>query len=169
MGLLDILQQYAGNNQAPQSDVHQHFDEVAPQVSQQDLGNGIAAAFRSDATPPFGQMVGNLFDRSNPQQQAGVLNQLVQSLGSGGLASVAGGVLGRILGTGSSSAAPNITPEQASQLSPADVNAIAVHAEKQDPSIVDRVGAFYAQHPTLVKTIGAVALSAVMGQLSSRR
>ncbi len=171
MGLLDILQQYAGDNQAPQSDVHQHFDEVAPQVSQQDLGNGIAAAFRSDATPPFGQMVGNLFDRSNPQQQAGVLNQLVQSLGSGGLASVAGGVLGRILGTGSSSssAAPNITPEQASQISPADVNAIAVHAEKQDPSIVDRVGAFYAQHPTLVKTLGAVALSAVMGQLSSRR
>ena len=167
MGLLDILQQYAGNNQAPQSDVHQHFDEVAPQVSQQDLGNGIAAAFRSDATPPFGQMVGNLFDRSNPQQQAGVLNQLVQSLGAGGLASAAGGILGRILGSGS--AAPNITPEQASQLSPNDVNAIAVHAEKQDPSIVDRVGAFYAQHPTLVKTLGAIALSAVMGQLSSRR
>ena len=167
MGLLDILQQYAGNALAPQANVHQHFDEVAPQVSQQDLGTGIAAAFRSDSTPPFGQMVGNLFNNSNPQQRAGLLNQLVQSLGSGGLGSVAGGVLGSLLGTSSTPAA--ITPEQASQLSPSDVTAIAAHAEKQDPSIVDRLGSFYAQHPTLVKTLGAVALSAVMGSLSSRR
>ncbi len=167
MGLLDILQKYAGNALAPQADVHRHFDEVAPQVSTEDLGSSIASAFRSDATPPFGQMVGNLFNNSNPQQQAGLLNQLVQSLGAGGLSSVAGGVLGNVLGTG---AMPGtITPEQASQLSPGDVNAIAEHAEKQDPSIVDRVGDFYAQHPTLVKTLGAVALSAVMGSLSSRR
>ena len=168
MGLLDILQQYAGNALAQQQgNVHQHFDEVAPQVSQQDLGSGIASAFRSDATPPFGQMVGNLFNNSNPQQQAGLLNQLVQSLGGGNLSSVAGGVLGSLIGTGATPAA--ITPEQASQLSPGDVNAIAAHAEKQDPSIVDRVGEFYAQHPTLVKTLGAVALSAVMGSLSQRR
>ena len=168
MGLLDILQQYAGNaTAAANGNVHDHFDQVAPQVPQQDLGSGIAAAFRSDATPPFGQMVGNLFDRSNPQQQAGVLNQLVQSLGAGGLSAVAGGVLGKMLGSGPTPA--TITPDQASQLSPSDVTAIAAHAQKQDPSIVDRVGSFYAQHPTLVKTLGAVALSAVMGQLSSRR
>ena len=168
MGLLDILQQYAGNAApAATSNVHEHFDQVAPQVPQQDLGNGIAAAFRSDATPPFGQMVGNLFDRSNPQQQAGVLNQLVQSLGAGGIAGVAGGALGKILGNGPTPA--TITPDQASQLSPSDVGAIATHAQTQDPSIVDRVGSFYAQHPTLVKTLGAVALSAVMGHLSSRR
>lgn len=169
MGLLDILQQYAGNALAPQANVHEHFDQVAPQVSTQDLGNGIADAFRSDATPPFGQMVGSLFNNSNPQQQAGLLNQLVQSLGTGGLSSVAGGMLGGLLGTGSGSVPASITPEQASQLSPSDVNAIAAHAQKQDPSIVDRVGSFYAEHPMLVKTLGAVALSAVMGSLSSRR
>ncbi|MEO8524584.1 MAG: hypothetical protein ABI460_07695 [Caldimonas sp.] len=171
MGLLDILQQYAGNALAPQGNVHDHFDQVAPQVSNQDLGSSIADAFRSNSTPPFGQMVGNLFNNSNPQQQAGLLNQLVQSLGAGGLSSVAGGVLGSLIGTGSraGSVPATITPEQASQLSPGDVNAIAAHAEKQDPSIVDRVGSFYADHPTLVKTLGAVALSAVMGSLSSRR
>ena len=167
MGLLDILQQYAGNALAPQGNVHEHFDQVAPQVSNQDLGSSIADAFRSSSTPPFGQMVGSLFNNSNPQQQAGLLNQLVQSLGSGGLSSVAGGVLGSLVGTGATPA--TITPEQASQLSPGDVNAIAAHAEKQDPSIVDRVGSFYADHPMLVKTLGAVALSAVMGSLSSRR
>ena len=168
MGLLDILQQYAGNAMAaPPADTDTHFDEVSRQVPHQDLGNGIAAAFRSDATPPFGQMVGQLFDRSNPQQQAGVLNQLVQSLGPAAAAALGGGALGRLLGTGATPA--TITPEQASQLSPADVGSIAAHAERQDPSIVDRVGSFYARHPTLVKTLGAVALSAVMGHLSSRR
>lgn len=168
MGLLDILQQYAGGSAPQGSDVGTHFDQVSQQVPSQQLGSGVAAAFRSDATPPFGQMVGNLFGQSNPQQQAGVLNQLVQSLGAGGLSGVAGGILSQVLGS-SSSPGTTITPAQASQLSPADVNAIAAHAQQQDPGIVDRVGAFYAQHPTLVKTLGAVALSAVMGHLSSQR
>ena len=167
MGLLDILQQYAGGATAtPPSNVNDHFDQVAQQVPQQDLGNAIGAAFRSDATPPFGQMVGSLFGQSNPQQQAGVLNQLIQAIGPGALSGVAGGILGRVLGSQSAS---TITPQQASQLSPSDVNAIAAHAQQQDPSIVDRVGSFYAQHPTLVKTLGAVALSAVMGHLSASR
>ena len=169
MGLLDILQQYANPSAAPSGNVADHFDQVAQQVPQQSLGQGIAAAFRSDATPAFGQSVGSLFGQSNPNQQAGVLNQLVQSLGPGALTSVAGGILGRILGGGTPGATPTITPQQASQLSPDDVSAIAAHAQQQDPSIVDRVGSFYAQHPTLVKTLGAVALSAVMGHLSSNR
>jgi hypothetical protein len=164
MGLLDILQQYAGGN-TPQGNVSDHFDEVARQVPQQDLGNALGAAFRSDATPPFGQMVGSLFGQSNPQQQAGVLNQLIQAIGPAALSGVAGGMLGRVLGGQPGS----ITPQQASQLSPTDVNAIAAHAERQDPSIVDRIGAFYAQHPTLVRTLGGVALSAIMGHLSANR
>jgi hypothetical protein len=167
MGLLDILQQYAGGASPPaSSNVNDHFDEVARQVPQQDLGNGVAAAFRSDATPPFAQMVGSLFGQSDPQQRAGALNQLIQSIGPGALSGVAGGALGRILGGGQPT---TMTPQQASQVSPSDVTSIAAHAEQQDPSIVDRLGSFYAQHPTLVKTLGAVALSAVMGQLSSRR
>ena len=169
MGLLDILQQYAGGAGAPNAQASQHFDEVARQVPQQDLGQGLAAAFRSDATPAFGQMVGQLFGNSDPQQRAGLLNQLIQSVGPAAAATLGGGVLGRILGGGNAGATPTITPEQASQLSPTDVGQIATHAEQHDPTIVDRVGSFYAQHPTLVKTLGAVALSAVMGHLSSRR
>ena len=110
--------------------------------------------------------MGSLFGQSNSQQQAGVLNQLIQAIGPGALSGVAVGVLGRVLGGQS---AGTITPQQASQLSPSDVNAIAEHAQQQDPSIVDRVGSFYAQHPTLVKTLGAVALSAVMGHLNANR
>lgn len=166
MGLLDILKQYAGDAAAPQGDVHAHFDEVAQTASPADLGGGIAAAFRSDATPPFGQLVGNLFGNSNSQQQAGMLNQLVQGLGAGGLGSVAGGVLGRIFGAGN--AATTITAEQASRMSPDDVAAIAAHAEKQDPSIIDRMASFYAEHPTIVKTLGAAALGIAMRNMSRR-
>ncbi|MEO7055916.1 MAG: hypothetical protein ABI281_04485 [Caldimonas sp.] len=169
MSFLDILKQYAGDAVAPPGDVHAHFDDVARQAAPADLGSGIAAAFRSDSTPPFGQLVGNLFDRSNPQQQAGVVDQLVQALGTGGLASVAGGLLGRVLGKGTDTAATSITPEQASQLSPTDVATIAAQAEKQDPSIVDRLGNFYAQHPTLVKTLGVAALGIAMRHMNDRR
>jgi len=167
MGILDVLQQYANPAAAPTDKVHEHFDQVAQQASSQQLGNGVAAAFRSDATPPFGQMVGNLFGQSTPEQRAGILNQLTQVLGSGALSSIAGGVLGRVLG-GAGNAAPTITPEQASQVSPADAAVIAEHAEKKDPSILDRAGEFYAQHPQLVKGLGAAALAIVLGRMRSQ-
>jgi hypothetical protein len=124
--------------------------------------------FRSDATPPFGEAVGSLFDQSNPQQRAGVLNQIVQSLGPAAAMGAGGGILGRILGGGNkntSGATPTITPEQASQLSPADVTTIAAHAEQQNPSVVDTVGSFYAQHPVLVKTLGAAALAVALNRM----
>jgi hypothetical protein len=167
MGILDILQQYADPARAPTGRVEEHFDQVAQQASPQDLGNGVAAAFRSDATPPFGQMIGDLFGRSDPQQRAGILNQIIQSVGAGGLASVAGGVLGRVLGGSGGNAVPTITPEQASQISPADASVIAAHAEKKDPTIMDRAGEFYAQHPDLVKGLGAAALAIALGRMRS--
>ena len=105
MGILDILKQYADPATAETGDVAGHFDQVAQHTSTQDLGNSVAAAFRSDATPPFGQMIGDLFAKSDPNQRAGILNQIVQSVGAGGLASIAGGVLGRVLGPAAARAA----------------------------------------------------------------
>ena len=168
MGLLDTLKQYSDRSTAPTGDVFGHFDTVAQQANPQDLGKGIAAALRSDATPPFGQTIGSLFGQSNPNQKAGVLNEIIQALGPGGLATASGGILGKILGTGVSSSTP-ITPAQATQVSPADLSTIAASAEQQNGSIVDRLGSFYAQHPTLVKTLGVAALGAVMSHMSSQQ
>jgi len=167
MGILDILQQYTDPARAPTDRVHDHFDQVAQQSDPRDLGNGVAAAFRSDATPPFGQMIGDLFGRSDPQQRAGILNQIVRSVGAGGLASIAGGVLGRVLGGTGGNAPATITPEQAARISPADATVIAEHAEKKDPTIMDRAGEFYAQHPDLVKGLGAAALAIALGRMHS--
>src|SRR3954468_24026763 len=62
--LLGMLQQYTGgaNNSAnPEHD----FDHVAQNASQDHLAGGLAGAFRSDATPPFAQMIGSLFSNSD--------------------------------------------------------------------------------------------------------
>src|ERR1700735_5849111 len=76
MGILDILKQYSNPGAMPAGDVVGHFDSVAQQASPQDLGSGIAAALRSNATPAFGQALGSLFAQSNPTQKAGVLNEI---------------------------------------------------------------------------------------------
>ncbi len=164
MGLLDILKQYAGGATGTQGDVAGHFDEVAQHAAPHDLGSGIAAAMRSDATPSFGQTVGSMFGKSNPEQQAGLLSQLVQAVGPGALSSIAGGALGGLFGAGRTPGP--ITPAQASQVTPDQVTAIATHAEQQDSSIVDKVGGFYAQHPAIVKTLGVAALAVAMSHMN---
>ncbi|HUN91554.1 MAG TPA: hypothetical protein VMU33_05830 [Burkholderiaceae bacterium] len=157
MGLLDLLAQAASGLGQPE----QHFDKVAQQATPDQLGQGISAALRSDQTPPFGQMVGQLFGQSNGAQQAGMLNQIIAALGPAALSGVAGGALSNMLAPGQT----QITPQQASQLTPQQVQAIATHAEQQQPGIVDQLGRFYADHPTLVKTLGGAALAIALSKM----
>jgi hypothetical protein len=166
MELLDLLNKYIRPSEAPLANATEHFDTVTQQAAPQQLGSGIAAAFRSDATPDFGQTISSLFAQSSPEQKAGVLNHLLESLGPSAAAVAGGGVLQRLMASSGSSG--TISPAQASQISAADVSAIATHAEQQNSSIVDRLGGFYAQHPTLIKTLGVAALSAVMSHMSKQ-
>ena len=151
MGLMDILQQYTNPTAVSNPNiVHEHFDEVSGAAPPEILGQGVADAFRADNTPPFGEMVGQMFGQSNPQQQAGVLNQLLRSIGPGVLSALGGGILGR-MSAPSNAGGPQLTPQQASQLTPEQVQEIATQAEQHDPSVLDKIGGFYAQHPQLVK------------------
>lgn len=156
MGLMDILQSALSG-----SNPEQHFDNVAQAAPQDQLGAGLASAMRSDQTPPFGDMVGQLFGNSNASQQAGVLNQIIASLGPAALSGVAGGVLGRMLTPGQT----QITPDQASRLSPAQVSEIAAHAQKAQPGVIDEVSQFYAQHSGLIKVLGGAALAITMAKM----
>ena len=114
MGLFDQLQnvltQYAGGNtpgpENPQ-DVESHFSQVAAVAPQSSLAEGLAAAFRSNQTPAFGQMVSNLFSQSSGDQKAGLLNQLMSSMPPGAVQSLlgagaGGGALAGLLQSGSS-------------------------------------------------------------------
>ena len=167
MSLMDMLKQYVGGSgPANEAVVHQHFDEVAQSVPQGAMADALSHAFRSDQTPAFGDMIGSLFSQSTGQQKAGMLNQLLSTVGPGALASVAGsGLLSRLLSGG----ARQLTPEQADSVSPETVQQLASHAERADPSIVDRASSFYSQHPTLVKTLGAGVLSVAMAKLAQRQ
>ena len=171
MGIMDnlgdLLKQVTSGN-APAADVHAAYDQVANAVPQATLADGLAHAFQSDQTPPFEQMVSGLFSQSNPEQKAGLLNKLLGVLGPRGVAQALGtsGALGGLAGALSSG---NVTPQQAQQVDPQTVQSLAEHAAQKDPSIMDQAAAFYAQHPTLVKAIGAGALALLMSKISSSR
>ena len=172
-----LLQQYNGAqpDQSPDT-VEDDFDQVAQAAPQPALADGLSAAFRSDQTPNFGQMTANLFNNSDPQQRAGLLNTLLQHAGpvlsrlmSGGAGSSSGGGGGlsdliNIFKGGQQ----QVTPEQAAQISPDAVQQVAQQAEKHDPSIIDRVSSFYSEHPTLVKSLGAAALTIALSRIAQR-
>jgi hypothetical protein len=61
-----------------------------------------------------------------------------------------------------------VTPQQANQISPAQVQEIASHAEKQNPSVVDQVSSFYSQHPQVVKALGGLALTIALQHMMRR-
>lgn len=178
MGWMDqlggLLQQYGGTDAQPAHDqVNDHFDQFSQAAPQSALAEGLSAAFRSNQTPAFGQMLGGLFGQSNNQQRAGILNTLISTLGptivaqvlqrqgggggGGGLAGLAG-----LLGGGQT----QVSPEAAAQVSPEAIAALGAHAEQKDPSIIDTVSDFYAQHPTLVKGLGAAALAIAMSKIA---
>lgn len=169
MNVMDILKSYA---ERP-TDTQQDFDEVARQVPADALGGGLADAFRSDRTPDFASMAASLFGGSNPQQRAGLLGQLIRTVGPALLSSVAGGALGRMLQgqtakVGPGSAPLDVSPADAAQVTPEQVRDIATAAQKEDPSVLDRVGAYYAQHPEVVKVLGGAALAIALGQVANR-
>ena len=84
MGWLDqiggLLQQYQGGNaQTAAGNVDNDFDQFAQAAPQSAVADGLAAAFRSNQTPPFGNMIGQLFGQSNGTQRASILNTLIST------------------------------------------------------------------------------------------
>lgn len=167
----DLLKSYTGGGAAaaaqPAPDVHAHFDEVAQAVPTSVLAEGLTAAFNSDKTPAFGQMLTTLFNNSNGDQKAGLINHLLASASPAMLTQVLSGAgLSNLL---SASGTPQITAQQAQQLSPETVQQLANHAQSNNPSIVDTLSNFYAQHSTLVKTLGGAALSVALAKVAERQ
>lgn len=163
-----LLKQYATSGGAaaqPAPDVHAHFDEVSQAVPSGTLAEGLAAAFRSDRTPALGQMASDLFTHSDGEQKAGLLNELISSINPATLTQILSGAgIGGIL-----SGQMSVTPSQAQQIPPEVVQEMANHAEKANPSIVDSLSNFYAQHATLIKTLGTGALTIALAKIAERQ
>jgi hypothetical protein len=83
MGLLDdvkgMLTQYAAGSM-PSGDAGAHFQQVTQSVDSGTLAQGIAAAMRSDQTPPFAQLVSQLFASGSGDQKMAMLSTLLSSV-----------------------------------------------------------------------------------------
>jgi hypothetical protein len=160
-----VLDRYTGTGaSAPAEASHEDYSQVAGQAPPEAVAGGLSQAFRSESTPPFPEMLANLFQHSSPDQRAGLLNHLLGSLGPGALSSIPGlGSLAGAIGGGQP-----VTPQQAGSVAPDQVKQ-AAEAERQDPSIVDQASRFYAQHPDAVKAMGGLALAIALGHIARRR
>ena len=166
----DVLQKYTGAQaSSPPPNATADFAKVAESAPPSAVSGAIADAFRSDSTPPFAQMLSQLFANSDPNQRAGILGQLLSAAGPAALSSGVLGSLASSLQGAKAGGTPVVTPEQAQQITPDAVHQLAQHAEKQDPSVIDRAGEFYAEHPKLVQGLGAGALALMMSHLSRQQ
>lgn len=164
-----VLANYSNNSgAAPEADVAGHFHQVAQAAPPSALAQGLTAMFQSNQTPPFAQMVGQLFGNSNSTQRAGILNALLSSGAAAGVLSQLAQSAGISLPAGPGAAAP-VTPEVAERITPQMAQETAARAAQHDPNIVERVSELCAQHPTLVKTLGAAAMSIALSHLARRR
>ena len=164
----NLLKQYTsgGAAAAPAPDVHAHFDQVAQDAPTSVIAEGLTAAFNSDRTPAFGQMLTTLFNNSTGEQKAGVINQLLSSVPPGALTQILSGVgLAGLAGAGRT----QLTADQAQRISPEAVQQLATHAQTANPSVVDSVSGFYAQHSTLIKTLGGTALTIALAKVAERQ
>jgi len=62
-----------------------------------------------------------------------------------------------------------LTTDQAQKLSPEAVQQLATHAQNSNPTIVESVSTFYAQHTTLIKTLGGTALTVALAKVAERQ
>src|SRR4051812_11448934 len=167
--LRGLLQQYLGDGGVQSKDnVVNDFHHAAQNAPSDVVSQGLSETFRSDQTPPFGKMVGDLFNQADPQQRAGMLNQLLSGLSPTALRSlVSSGALSGLLDH--SRGQPEvISPEQAQQVAPAQVQQIASQAEQHSPDIVEKMSGFYAEHPGLVKTLGGAVLSIALAKMAEK-
>lgn len=156
----DILNRYLGGA-AGDGSLADDFHAVSQNVSPDVISKGLQAALGSSETPAAGQMIGQMFAQSSPEQRAAMLNQLIAALGPS-----AQGVLGGILGSNIAAAGPSVDPGQAASVSTQQVEEAVTKAQQHDPGVLGGLSDFYAQHPTLVKTLGSAALAIALGKIS---
>ena len=159
-GLLNRYTTGAGDHATAERD----FEHVAQAAPRDAVAAGLADAFRSPQTAPFPQMLSQLFGQSATAQRTGVLSTLLTTLGPA--------VLSQVLSRRGIPVADHIrtegriSPEVAQQIPPDAVAELATEAERKDPSVIDRLGHFYADQPAIVKTLGGAALVIALAKVA---
>lgn len=164
-GIGDMLKQYQGGG-APAGNAEEHFDQVAQNVPSSTLAGGLAQALGSGGSGGFGQMASKLFANGNGGAQAGMLGSLLASAGPAVLAQFSQSHPGSPLTSMMQQGQTTVTPEQAANVNPSEVQALAEHVHSENPGIIGTISNIYAEHPTAVKALGAAALAMAMKHIS---
>ncbi len=164
MGLFDsmknVLEQYASGTPVA-GNVESHFAQVAQTADPATLAHGIAAALQSGQAPPFAQVASQWFANATPDQKAGMLNALLSAAPPALRSELASAI--------PNAAAGPVTGTQASAVSSDAIAALAGRVHDASSGAIDTMSAFYAQHPTLVKTLGGAALVIAMRKIAERQ
>jgi hypothetical protein len=164
MGLFDsiggLLNQYiSGNGAANTEEAHDHYDQVQSAVPTGILGSSIGSALKSLAVQQVEQHILNSASQMSPEQRGGLMQSLLNGLTS------SGGDVSSILSQLGINQSVADNPQDAS---PEDVAALAAHTHQNNPDVFQRAMEFYAEHPTLVKAMGAAAVSAIIYEIAKR-
>ena len=160
MSLADLLQQIVGGASQPSAS---QLEQVTQNASKADLQGGVSAALRSDQTPDLSQIVSQMFGQASPEQQAAILNTITAKLGPGALASVAGGVLAGHEGADT----PQVSVAKAGTVTSDQVRDVVNAAQQHEPGLLERISGIYAEHPDLIKTLGAGALTIALAHMKN--
>ena len=159
MSLLDQLSGVLGNltgGNLNEQQAGEHYDQIASQVPQSQLGAVIGPALASLGGSQVQESVSNSATQMNPQQRGNIMQSLLGGLGGAGNL---GGLLSQL---GISPSVQN-DPQSAS---PDDVGKLAAHAQQNNPDVFHEAMSFYSAHPTLVKALGAAAITGIAHHLS---
>jgi hypothetical protein len=156
----DLLRRYGvGDGPANREEAREHYDQIAGAVPQDVLASVIGPAVGSLPADQVETRVRNSATEMTPQQRGGFLQTLLGGLGGGGgLRSV----LDQI----------GVSPQVADdpqQATPEEVGRVARYAKQERPEIFDQAMGFYAKHPTLVKVLGTMAITAIAKNLFTKR
>jgi len=97
-----------------------------------------------------------LFSNGSGEQKASMLNAILAA---------APQLSGLIPGLASGG---TVTPQQATAIPPDAVQNLAHQAEQHDPSVIDKLSSVYANHPTLVKTLGTAAMMIAIRKVTEK-
>jgi stage V sporulation protein SpoVS len=140
--------------------------QAAQQAAPSAVAGALSSIFNSAGAGSFGQNVSQLFSQSNPDQRAGILNQLIASAAPEVLQTIGGGAFNGLLGQVAGGGAPQLTPEQASQIPHGAIEELANHAQQNNPGIVEEASRFYSQHPALISSLGSDAAALMLRHFS---
>ncbi len=153
-----VLNQLTGSAQG--QDPHSQYDQLLNVVPAGVLGSMIGPALGSMATNELTQHILGSANAMDPQQRGTLFSSLLSAFTSQG--TDPSSLLSQI----GVNPAVAVDPQSAT---PEDVAALAAHAHQNAPDVFHKAMEFYGEHPVLVKTLGTVAVGAIVSHFMRKQ